>query len=61
MYLRLNVRQEYYRLRRLRRTRGLKRSVEAEGFEWEGEHHRALPDARNLAKLFRKFIDEWQY
>lgn len=57
----LNLRRQYYELKRLRRPRGLKKSVLMEGFEWTGDHHRALADAQNLAKLFRKHIDEWQY
>jgi 3'-5' exoribonuclease 1 len=57
----INVKQQYHDIRGLHRRRGLKRAVEAEGFEWEGEHHRALPDAMNLTKLFRKYLDMWRY
>lgn len=57
----INVKQQYYEIRRLRKPRGLKASVEAEGFEFTGQHHRGIDDARNLAKLFSKFLDEWRY
>lgn len=57
----LNVKKEYTRMRRLRRPRGLKSAVEKEGFEFTGTHHRAIDDAENLAKVFIKYLDEWQY
>lgn len=56
-----NVKKEYTQLKRLRRARGLRASVEKEGFEFTGIHHRAIADAENLAKLFAKYVDEWQY
>ena len=57
----LNVKHQYHEMKRLRRRRGLKHAVEAEGFEFTGDHHRALADATNLAKIFLKYLDEWRY
>ncbi len=57
----INLKQQYFEITRIHRRRGLKRSVEAEGFEFTGDHHRALSDAGNLTKLFRKYLDVWQY
>ena len=57
----LNVKRQYHDIKRLRRNRGLKHAIEAEGFEFTGEHHRALADAENLAKIFLKYLDLWQY
>lgn len=57
----INLKQQYHDIKKLQRPRGLKKSVEMEGFEWTGDHHRAMPDAENLAKLFRKYIDVWRY
>ncbi len=57
----LNVRNQYHEMKRLRRRRGLKHAIEIEGFEFTGAQHRALPDAENLAKIFTKYLDEWQY
>lgn len=57
----INVKRQYIDLKRLHRPRGLKRTVEVEGFEFTGDHHRALPDAQNLAKVFHKYLDMWQY
>jgi inhibitor of KinA sporulation pathway (predicted exonuclease) len=41
--------------------RGMKFAVEKEGFDFDGIHHRGIDDAKNLAKLFIKFRDEWRY
>ena len=50
----INLKKQYHDLKRLRKTRGLKYSVEKEGFEFEGIHHRGISDAENLAKIFSK-------
>jgi len=57
----INLRQQYTDLRRLTRRRGLRAVVEAEGFEFTGQHHRAIDDAINLAKIFVKYLDSWQH
>lgn len=57
----LNVRRQYYDLKRLNRPRGLRKSVKLEGLEWSGDQHRAFDDAQNLAKIFHKYIDVWRY
>lgn len=57
----LNVRKQYHELKKLRRRRSLKHSIEVEGFEFTGQQHRALADAENLAKIFFKYLDLWQY
>ena len=57
----INLKRQYHELRRLRKVRGLRYSVEKEGFEFTGIHHRAISDAENLAKIFAKYLDEWQY
>lgn len=57
----INLKAQYSEFRKLRRPIGLKAAVEREGFEFTGQHHRGIDDAENLAKLFVKFLDEWQY
>ncbi|MEZ4981799.1 MAG: hypothetical protein R2769_09475 [Saprospiraceae bacterium] len=56
----INVKRQYQNLKRLR-THVDHKTVEAEGFEFEGDHHRAIADAINLAKVFIKYLDEWVY
>lgn len=57
----INVRQQYVDMKRLHRPRGLRATVEAEGYEFTGQNHRALDDAINLAKVFVKYLDRWVY
>lgn len=57
----INLKSQYHDIKRLRKQRGLKHTIEAEGFEFTGDHHRALSDAENLAKIFVKYLDEWQF
>ncbi len=57
----INLKQQYQELKRLRNPAGLRRSVEKEGFEFTGTHHRGIDDAENLAKVFTKYLDEWRF
>lgn len=57
----INLKSQYQELKRLRKPRGLKSAVNSEGFEFTGTHHRGIDDAENLAKIFAKFLDVWQY
>lgn len=57
----INVKKQYHEIKRWRSYKGLKRVVELEGFDFTGVYHRAISDAQNLAKVFMKYIDEWQY
>lgn len=56
----INVKERYHQNRGIKPHRGLKATVEKEGFEFTGVHHRAISDAENLAKIFVKYIDEWE-
>ncbi|MEN0005516.1 MAG: 3'-5' exonuclease [Bacteroidota bacterium] len=57
----INIKQQYKEIKRKHRVRGLRATVESEGFEFTGEHHRGIDDAENLAKIFIKYLDEWRY
>jgi len=57
----INLKYQYPRVKGLARTIGLKRAVEAEGFDFEGAHHRGIDDAINLAKIFVKYQTQWRY
>ena len=57
----INVKQQYLQHKRLRQPIGLKKAVEREGFEFTGVHHRGISDAENLAKIFVKYLDVWQF
>lgn len=57
----VDVKAQYHRIRNLSRKQGLYKTIDREGFEFEGSHHRALDDAINTAKVFIKYLDEWRY
>jgi inhibitor of KinA sporulation pathway (predicted exonuclease) len=57
----INLKEQYRELRGLPKKRGLASAVRHEGFEWTGEQHRALADAENTVKVFRKLLDVWRY
>ena len=57
----IDLKAQYRQIRKLPKKRGLKSAVRHEGYEWEGEQHRALVDAVNTAKIFVGMIDVWQY
>lgn len=56
-----DLKAQYHRIRRLKRKQGLRKTLDRESIEFDGSHHRALDDAINTAKLFVKYLDEWQY
>lgn len=46
---------------RMKKPTGLKAAVRIEGLDWEGTHHRGIDDARNLAKIFVKYMNRWNF
>ncbi len=57
----INLKDQYREIKRLKQPRGLKAVVEAEGYDFVGTHHRGIDDAKNLALIFTKYLDEWRY
>lgn len=57
----INLKAQYRDIKGLPKKRGLKAAVKHEGYEWEGEQHRALIDARNTVKVFQSLIDMWRF
>lgn len=56
----INLKRQYQEIMRLKKPRGLKWTVEHEGFVFTGTHHRGIDDAENLAKVFTKHLDMWR-
>jgi inhibitor of KinA sporulation pathway (predicted exonuclease) len=57
----ISLKHQYPRIKGLGYAPGLKHTVEKEGFEFEGAHHRGIDDALNLAKIFLKYQNQWQF
>nr|MBS0036625.1 exonuclease domain-containing protein [Saprospiraceae bacterium] len=57
----VNLKKQYADIKGLKNPIGLKKAVTMEGFEFEGDHHRAIDDAKNTAKIFAKYLDDWVF
>lgn len=57
----IDLKAQYQDIKGLSKKRGLKSAIKHEGYEWEGEEHRALVDAKNTVKVFQSLVDMWQY
>jgi 3'-5' exoribonuclease 1 len=57
----INLKDQYTKYKGYRQPIGLKKAVTREGFEFTGIHHRGISDAENLAKIFVKHLDIWQF
>lgn len=56
-----DLKAEYHRMQKLQKKIGLKKALTREGIDFDGEHHRAYDDAKNLAVLFVKHLDIWGF
>lgn len=57
----INLKDQYNEIKKNPQKTGLRASVRREGYEFTGVQHRAIADAENTAKIFRKYIDEWRF
>ncbi len=56
----ISLKHQHGKLARQKRALGMKRALELEGLSLEGTHHRGIDDARNIAKIFVKYLGQWQ-
>ena len=57
----ISVKHQYRDIKKLRRPIGMKWALEKEKIQLEGTHHRGIDDARNIAKIFIKYFEEWDF
>ena len=57
----IDLKAQFARIHRLSRPAGLVKALDLLGIEFEGDHHRALDDAYNTARLFGRMLDQWAY
>jgi inhibitor of KinA sporulation pathway (predicted exonuclease) len=57
----ISLKHQYAKFKNLKRAIGMKNALKMEGLSMEGTHHRGIDDARNIAKIFIKYFDEWTY
>lgn len=56
----ISLKHQYTKIKNLRRNVGMKTALSIENFELEGTHHRGIDDARNIAKIFVRHMDQWK-
>lgn len=57
----VDIKSQYHHNKEIDNPSGLYKVLKKNGFEFEGQRHRALSDATNLARIIAKYIDEWVY
>ncbi|MDC8003660.1 exonuclease domain-containing protein [Aureisphaera galaxeae] len=57
----ISLKHQYGKFKKLRRAIGMKNALLHEKMNLEGTHHRGIDDARNIAKIFIKYFEEWEF
>ena len=57
----ISLKHQYAKIKNLKRAIGMKNALLNEKMTLEGTHHRGIDDARNIAKIFIKYFDKWEY
>lgn len=57
----ISLKHQHAKITKQRRPLGMKNALLKEGFALDGTHHRGIDDARNIAKLFLRYFNDWQY
>lgn len=57
----INLKEQFAAMHRLAKPAGLIKALDMAGLDFEGDHHRALDDAFNTARLFERYLDRWAY
>ena len=55
----ISLKHQYAKFKKLRRAIGMANALKHEGLLLEGTHHRGIDDARNIAKVFTKYLNHW--
>ena len=55
----ISLKHQFAQLKNLKRPIGMGGALKMEGLKLEGTHHRGIDDARNIAKIFVKYFDQW--
>lgn len=57
----ISLKHQYGKFKQLRRAIGMKGALRKENMSLDGTHHRGIDDARNIAKIFIKYFDQWEF
>ncbi len=56
----ISLKHQYAKIRNTR-SLGMKNALKNENITLEGTHHRGIDDAKNIAKIFIKLFDKWNF
>ncbi|MEM6631642.1 MAG: 3'-5' exonuclease [Bacteroidota bacterium] len=56
----ISVKHQYARIKKLNKPVGMPSALKKEGLILEGTHHRGIDDARNIAKIFKTQLRNWE-
>lgn len=56
----ISIKHQHGNIIHARRPMGMKAALRKEGLKLDGTHHRGIDDARNIAKIFLKYFDNWE-
>lgn len=57
----MSVKHQYKAIKSLKKGIGMKKALQKESIELEGTHHRGIDDARNIAKIFKVYLNEFKF
>lgn len=57
----LDLQSEYTQLNSLSPRTSLVKAVEIEEWDFDGDPHRAMPDTRNMARIFREYLEHLSF
>lgn len=56
----ISIKHQYQTIKGLSRAVGTWKALRMEGMTFEGVHHRGIDDAKNIAKIFIKYLNKWE-
>jgi 3'-5' exoribonuclease 1 len=57
----ISVKHQYAELHPPMKPTGMSRALKREQMTLDGTHHRGIDDARNISKIFRRYVDRWRF
>ncbi|MEZ4884618.1 MAG: 3'-5' exonuclease [Chitinophagales bacterium] len=57
----ISVKHQYTVVKDLSKHQGMSGALDLEEIPLEGTHHRGIDDARNIAKIFVRYLDKWRF
>lgn len=56
----LSIKHQHQKILNLTKPLGMAGALRLESFDLEGTHHRGIDDARNISKIFIKYLGKWK-